>query len=172
MNKIIIFVGLILTAAVVLPAQVAENGNFRLEQTAVAAGGQTSTQIDGSTRSFSLTGTIGQAAAGTNPGNAALSIKSGFLTADALAPTAASVEISGRVLMPDGSGLPRARVTVTDAFGNTRTAVSNGFGRYGFDGIEVGHVYVFTVASKQFSFAPQILLVTEETVELNFVAGP
>jgi hypothetical protein len=171
MNRIIIFVGLILTATAALPAQIAQNGNYVLERSLVSAGGGTSGQTIAG-RTLSLTGAGGEPAAGTTSSGAAYTVKGGFLTADALAPTAATVSISGKVLAPDGGGLLKARVTLTDPLGNVRTAISGSFGYYRFAEVEVGQIYVLTVESKRFQYAPLVLVVTEDLGELNFVAQP
>jgi CSLREA domain-containing protein len=85
-------------------------------------------------------------------------------------PTAAAVTVSGKVLTPDGRGLTRARVVLTDSQGNTRTAISSSFGYYSFENVEVGQTYVFTVVSKSYEFAPQVVTVLEEFENLDFVA--
>lgn len=85
-------------------------------------------------------------------------------------PTAANVSISGRILTPDGAGLINAKVILTDAHGNSRTAVSTSFGYYRFDQIAVGQVYFLNVASKRYQFSPQVVTVMEELNDLNFSA--
>lgn len=91
-------------------------------------------------------------------------------TIQVLAPTAAGVLISGRIMTASGSGIKNALVTLTDLNGNTRTALTNTFGRYLFDDIEVGETYVVGVASKQFTFTPQIVSITSDITELDFIA--
>ena len=85
-------------------------------------------------------------------------------------PTAASVAVTGRVLAATGKGISRAVVYLTDAEGNTKTALTNSFGYYRFEGIQAGKTYVFNVFSKRYSFQPQIVTVTEEIENLNFTA--
>lgn len=84
--------------------------------------------------------------------------------------TAASVSISGRIVTPDGRGLRNAKVILTDASGNSRTTTSSQFGYYRFNNVEVGQIYVITVASKKYQFLPQTVTVTEEVSDLNFAA--
>ena len=86
------------------------------------------------------------------------------------APTAASVSISGRVLTPDGRGLMNASVILTDASGNTRTVKTNTFGYFHFEEVAAGQTYIFTVVSKHYNFAPQIVNITEDLSVLNFTA--
>lgn len=83
--------------------------------------------------------------------------------------TAASVSVSGRVLSPRGrSGISRARVYLTNAEGYTRSTFTNHFGYYRFADVEVGQTYIFSVFSKKYQFAPQVVTINEETENLNF----
>ena len=61
-----------------------------------------------------------------------------------------------------------AIVTLTGQNGDTRTARSNAFGYYRFDGVEAGQTYIFSVQSKRYQFAPQIVNVVGDLNELNF----
>jgi hypothetical protein len=85
-----------------------------------------------------------------------------------LAPTAASVSVSGRVLTTSGRGLTNAMVTMTDLNGSTRTARTGTFGYFRFDEVVAGQSYVFSVSSKRYRFASQVIMVMEELTELNF----
>jgi hypothetical protein len=87
-----------------------------------------------------------------------------------LAPSAASVSISGRVLTAGKSGLPGASVYLTDRNGDVQIGRTNPFGYYRFEGVRAGQTVVLTVVSKRFQFAPQTLNLSEEVTELNFVA--
>ncbi len=89
---------------------------------------------------------------------------------NALAPNAASVQVGGQVLTADGRGVSRARVILTDTNGESRTALTNSFGYFRFDEVEVGQTYVFSVRHKFYQFTPQVLTVMEEISELNFTA--
>ncbi|HEY0427168.1 MAG TPA: carboxypeptidase-like regulatory domain-containing protein [Pyrinomonadaceae bacterium] len=93
-------------------------------------------------------------------------------TIQVLAPTAAAVSVSGRVLTPDGRGLTKASVILTDSQGNSRTVISSSFGYYHFETVAVGETFVLTVSSKRYQFSPQVVFVTEEINELNFLAVP
>lgn len=86
-----------------------------------------------------------------------------------LAPTAASANVSGRVMM-SRRGLARARVTLSDGSGVVRTAMTNQFGFYRFAEVPVGDTYIFEVKSKQYTFAPQVVSIIEDVSNLNFVA--
>lgn len=85
-------------------------------------------------------------------------------------PTAANVAVSGRVLTADGRGLKNALVTLTDADGTSRTAVTSSFGYYRFDEVAAGQSYVLAVNSKRFTFTPRTLTVTDELTDVDFVA--
>ena len=87
------------------------------------------------------------------------------------APTAATVTIGGRVLAANGRGIARARVSITDANGETRRATTNGFGYYRFGDVAVGETYVVEASAKRHRFAAQVLTVGEETNGLNFTDG-
>jgi predicted outer membrane repeat protein len=86
-----------------------------------------------------------------------------------LAPTAASVSISGRVLQQKGRGLSNAKVVLTSAGGDVRYAVTNAFGHYRFDDVAAGETYVFDVQSKRYVFPTQVLFVAEGHADFNFV---
>ena len=87
-----------------------------------------------------------------------------------LAPTAAGVTISGRVVDVKGSGIARATVSITDSEGNIRTVNTNSFGYYSFDGVTTGETYVFEVSAKRYQFTPRVVTINEELAEFDFVA--
>ncbi len=90
----------------------------------------------------------------------------------AAAPTAASVSIGGRILAADGSGISRARVTATDANGDSQTVLSNSFGYYRFAELAAGENYVFNVSRKGYNFQPQTATVAQSIENYDFVAQP
>ena len=158
-------IALVIGAAITATAQVAAGGTYSLDQSVIAGGGgQNST---GGT--FALDGTIGQAIAGT-ANSSPFAIQSGFFNAAPVAPTAASVSVAGKVITDDGRGLRNARVVLTDAIGNSRTALTTSFGYYRFDDVAAGQTYIISVASKRFQFAPQVITVSEEINALDFTA--
>ena len=87
-------------------------------------------------------------------------------------PTAASVSIGGRVFAGEGRGLANASVNLTDATGTTRTTRTNSFGYYRFGEVGAGQTVIFSVVSKRYQFAPQVISVAEGVNELNFFAQP
>lgn len=83
--------------------------------------------------------------------------------------TAAGVEVSGRVLTPDGRGLRNAQVNITDANGVTRTATTSSFGYYRFEGVEASSTYVVGVMSRRYRFAARIVNVADVLTDVDFV---
>ena len=87
-----------------------------------------------------------------------------------LAPSAARVAVSGRVLTPDGRGLMNAVVTMSDLQGSIRIARTSSFGYFRFDDVLVGESYFMAVRAKRFQFEPRILNVTDELSDVDFFA--
>lgn len=166
--KILSFAAFALFGATNANAQIAQNGVYKLEQAIVSSGGGTSSAASGST--YSLDGVIGEPVAGTTSGAGNYSLKGGFLNSSALAPTAAGVSITGRVLTPDGRGLRNASVTLTDQQGQSRTTMSSTFGYYRFDDAPAGSTYIVRVDSKRYAFAPQAIFIMQEIENLDFPA--
>jgi Carboxypeptidase regulatory-like domain len=157
--------------SLIINAQIATGGNYTLTKTAIANGGTSGNgaSIGGN---YSIEGTIGQSAAGTNEQNAIYNFKTGFWTAQPLAPTASSVLISGRILTANGRGIRNVRVTLTAPSGEIRTVISSSFGYFRFDEIAAGETYIFRVFAKRFTFAnpTQVITATENLDDVNFVA--
>jgi hypothetical protein len=82
----------------------------------------------------------------------------------------AMVSLSGRVLTPNGTTVRNARVSLIDAYGNSRTATTSSFGVYSFANVAAGvPAYTMTVGSKRFRFAPQSILVETNVTGVDFV---
>ncbi len=96
------------------------------------------------------------------------------LTCTTLSPTAAIVGVGGRVMGTDGRGLGNTRVSVVTPSGESRFTITNQFGFYRFDDLEVGQAYVFQVSNKshQFSNPTQLITVNDTIEDLNFTALP
>jgi hypothetical protein len=88
------------------------------------------------------------------------------------APTAANVNLSGRILTSYGAGIRNVVVKITDPYGNSRTALSTAFGYYNFSGVPSGEVYVVSVTAKQFHFSQPLRVINlNDAVEgFDFVA--
>jgi hypothetical protein len=94
------------------------------------------------------------------------SVKGGFWSAPALAPTAAAVSISGRVVTPQELGLTNAIITLTDRQGNSRIVRTRKLGSFRFVDLMAGETYILAVTSRRYSYAPQVITVSEDNTEL------
>jgi hypothetical protein len=100
---------------------------------------------------------------------------SSFKFPDCSAPTAASANIAGRVLLTTGRGLPGVRVTLTGGtLTEPRYAQTNAFGFYRFVDLPVGGTYIVTVKSKKKTFVPpfQTITLLDNLDDINFVTNP
>ena len=141
-------------------------GNFTITQSVVAAGGNQN--LAGG--AFSVDGTAGQSTSGQNSTGGSFSVRSGFWT-PSLAPSAAGVSISGRVLTSGATaGLRGAAVILSSSHGPSRTTLSTSFGYYRFDDLTAGETYVITVVSKRFSFSPRVVSIVDDLTELDLIA--
>ncbi len=91
-----------------------------------------------------------------------------------LAPTAATVQISGRVTTAKGIGIGKAAISLTDSSGAVREVYTNQSGFYQFDDVQAGETYILDVRHKRYQFVggSSLLSVNEETSGLNFTALP
>lgn len=134
-----------------------------------------------SSATFTLTATLSASATGTLVNTATVSAP--FITTDSnlvnnsaidtdiiTVVTGASVTVSGQVFASYGRGLFGATVTLIEANGSTHFARTNPFGFYRFTDIEAGQTVILTVEHKTNTFVPQILNLTGEFVNQNFIA--
>ncbi len=154
--------GLILCLSIAAQSQT--GGIFKITQSVVASGGGQATTGG----AVSLDGTTGQTLAGTNSASGVFLSQSGFWQ-PSFAPTAAGVSVSGQVTVGK-TGLARARVTLTDMNGATRTVQTSLFGYFRFDDVAAGATYIVSVNHKRYLFTPQVISVVEDLTELNFTA--
>ncbi|MBS1792510.1 MAG: hypothetical protein JSS81_01580 [Acidobacteria bacterium] len=86
-------------------------------------------------------------------------------------PTAARVTVGGRITA-NLTGLGGIRVTLTDNAGVARTALTNSFGYYRFENVEVGGIYVVQAASKKYEFGNplRVIYVGDELSDVDFEA--
>ena len=91
-----------------------------------------------------------------------------------LGPTAATVSVGGRITTSSGFGISQARVSITDAKGETRTVLTNQSGYYRFDEAEAGQTYIVSASRKRYQFVPstQVISVSEDLVDVDFMALP
>ena len=104
-----------------------------------------------------------------NEGDSLTLTENGQVELSAAAPDQA--EINGRVLTPFGSGVPNARVTLTDTAGQTRTTVSNGFGYYRSGDLQIGQTFTIRVESRSWRFTPLMVSLSSESVSMDMIAG-
>ena len=85
--------------------------------------------------------------------------------------TAAAVSVNGRVTDSFGQGVSKTRINMTKSNGEILSAITNSFGYYQFDGIEVGQNYVLQASSKQYQFQnnPRVLFVNEDLTGEDFI---
>lgn len=95
----------------------------------------------------------------------------GLWQVPALAPTAANVSVSGRVLSPGGSQVPRATVLLTDQSGASRSVTTNSFGYFRFEEVVSGQTYVVSVTSKQYQFDAITIAVSDQIDDLTITAN-
>ena len=90
-----------------------------------------------------------------------------------LAPTAATVSVSGYVTTISGTGIRGVRLSLTDSQGNVRTTATTSDGYYHFDDVQVGETYILSASGKRYTFSQslQVLNINEETNEINFTAN-
>src|SRR5690606_16193458 len=119
---------ILFAAAVMLPIAVSAQ-QFEITHYVIASGGGSGSTGSSGGRTFVVDGTIGQNLAGTTSagigGGGYSIVQNGFWAADFLAPTAALVSISGRVLSFDGRPAPRVSVLVTAPDGSIRSTNSS-----------------------------------------------
>ena len=90
-----------------------------------------------------------------------------------IAPTAADVMVSGRVLTTDGRGIKNVLVTMINSNGESRTAISSQFGYFKFDNVAAGGTYIFSVHAKRYTFSQPTLVrsIVEDADDLVFTAN-
>jgi hypothetical protein len=87
-----------------------------------------------------------------------------------LAPTAANVNVSGKVLSQSGTRIPQAYVYMTDAQGNRRIARTSSFGNYRFNNVAPGQTYTVSASAKGMKFETQIVSANQDLHDVNLTA--
>ena len=141
-------------------------GTYEITQSVVANGGGTS---GGGT--YSITGTTAQSIAGTQSSSTTYGSRGGFWQFF-LAPTAASVSVSGRVTDFSGRPIPGVTVAIEGAAGPLRSTRTNTFGNFIFDDIQAGRTYLVSAAHRRYSFVPTAIVVGDTVTDLEIVALP
>ncbi|MFM9903374.1 MAG: carboxypeptidase regulatory-like domain-containing protein [Pyrinomonadaceae bacterium] len=163
-NRIFLALAILGSSVAAASSQVATGGSYILAKSVISNGGGETAATP-----YSVNGTIGQGAAGSNPGGGTYSVRNGFWESNASS-TAAGVTISGRVLASiEGRGVRNALVSLTDSAGVIWNAMTTAGGFYRFDEVESGKTYVISVRSRRFSFAPQVISVTDNLTGIDFI---
>jgi hypothetical protein len=97
-----------------------------------------------------------------------LSTYSDWTAGAPLAPTAANVGVTGRVLDSAGRGLFGARISMRTAEGQTYWALTNPFGYYRFTGIPSGDTYIVQPEHKRYQFTPRTVTLVDDLNGLDF----
>lgn len=94
-------------------------------------------------------------------------------TCAVLPPSAASVNVTGRVVSAAGRGIAGTRVTMTDSNANLRSTLTTSFGYYSFADVEVGQSLLISVSNKRFTFnePDRLISLMDEVSNLDFVAN-
>jgi hypothetical protein len=148
---------------------IASGGVFTLEKASVAGGG-----LEKQLSIFSEHGTTAQSIAGVRSSGGSYSLYSGFWTPDSFAPTAAGVNVGGRITTSDGFGIRNVAVSITFPSGEIRNALSGSMGYYSFDDIPSGATYIISVSAKRFTFDDPVRVrhVLDELTDVDFTATP
>ena len=91
-------------------------------------------------------------------------------TSEPLAPSAAFVSISGRVIDGRGYGIRNAVVNVISSDGSVRTVNTSSFGYFRIEDVEVGATYVVMVAHKRHNFSSLVVAPLDEISDMQIVA--
>ncbi len=86
-----------------------------------------------------------------------------------VAPLAAGVAVTGRVLTETGQGVINATVILTDQHGVPRKIKTGPRGVFTFDDVEVGQTYIISVRATRRHFAPQVIQILDNLTNVEFV---
>jgi subtilisin family serine protease len=98
-----------------------------------------------------------------------------MLFTDPQAPTAGTASVQGAVVSNTGRALKGIIVTLQNASTSEfKTAITNGFGYYRFDELEVGSFYVLSIQNKRYRFAnsPYAFTLAEDLAPTAFIGTP
>lgn len=87
-------------------------------------------------------------------------------------PTAAGANVSGRVTNSDGRPIKGVRLTMSDAGGNTFTALTNPFGYFSFVEVRSGATYMVNASAKGQRFDTRVVTVGDDLTNLDITALP
>ncbi len=103
-----------------------------------------------------------------NEGGIGFEVNNGLVN---IAASADSGTINGRLLDPQGGGISRTLVTVTDTRGNQRTVVTSTLGFFQISGLSIGETYTVRAESRRYRFAPQAISIAPgNAIQLEIIA--
>ncbi len=79
--------------------------------------------------------------------------------------------VRGRILSPEGNGVSRVLVTLSNGSGIIQWTYSNTFGNFVFSGVPTAQMYSIGVLSKQYNFTPVDLTVNGDVSGIMVTAG-
>lgn len=106
----------------------------------------------------------------TTPGTGNVIAHITFCFEQPVGPSAAVVTVGGRVTTVEGNGMAKTYVSMTDEDGRVRVTITNGFGYYSFDDVEVGKNYIIEPVRKGYQFSPRLISLTDEMPDVDFIA--
>ena len=145
-------------------------GTYDLSRNLIGGGGGRS-----AAGTLELEGSVGEPASGQASAANGISVSSGFWSfGGPLAPTAATVGVSGRVTTSGGHGIKNVEVLLISPSGEVRRALSAPFGFFRFENVMSGQSYVVTVTARQhvFNNPTRIINVEDELTGVDFTAEP
>lgn len=77
-----------------------------------------------------------------------------------LSPSAAGVDIAGRVITSNGNGIRNVELRLVEDDGTLHSAITGPFGYYSFTDIPSGQTVIMSVSAKHFHFAQSVRLIT------------
>jgi|GEM_PF-2971855 len=86
-------------------------------------------------------------------------------------PTAATVQVGGRVLAADGSPVRNARVEMMSGSGKVTAVMSNAFGYYSFNSVMPGQSYTLTAVARGLTFPTRVVTVVDPLSGEDIVAN-
>jgi hypothetical protein len=166
-NKLLIFIVMLILVSVNAFGQ--SGGTYTITESVIAGGGGQNA-LGGT---FSIDGTIGQASAGKPIRGFPFTVTSGFWNFTPLAPTAANAGINGRVSTAGGQPIRNVMLIIEGGtLSERKFARTNAFGYYRFQDLQVGQIYIISVASKRFTFAnpTRVIALYENLTGEDFVS--
>ena len=102
-----------------------------------------------------------------NEGNIRTEAKNGSLE---VVEAVADATLRGRLVTPAGEPVRGGMITLTDAAGLSRTAISNSFGYFEFADIITGQAVTLTAAARERTFAPRTITLSSGLNGVEMIA--